>query len=439
MWFRYIVGWNEYIWQGTMRLTDAALRAAKGRETIYKISDGEGLYVSVLPTGSKVFRYDFRLGKSATLTLGRYDPERRGKDATAREPELLEFGDTGLTIAEARVLHQRAKRRVQDGHDPRKADSGSFRSAAEGWHTEGEKHRREGTQKLYRRMLDNYVLPALGDRDMIDIKRSDVLALCREILHRKAKPGDRRKGGLAPARMAREVVSMIYDYINGENDNPILNPARDIRPDRKIAPRKPPSKRRLPVGEIGAFLRALDAVATPIDLPRANVLKLILMGLGRKQEVIGGQWPEVDLTKAEWRIPAERMKEGREHIVPLSKQAVRLLKSMERGGDAMFPGVDGKLMDHGAPNKLLTRLVKAAEVTHIGPHDIRRTASTILNDAGADRDDVDRCLAHIVGSATSRVYDAAERLAERRKLLQQWCDALDGWRTEKLSGLPVLG
>lgn len=406
-------------------LTDTALKTAQPRDRIYKLTDGGGLYVSVMPTGAKVFRYDYRMGKAITLTIGRYDPSRKG--GVARDPDDLVFGDPGLTLAEARVLHQRAKRQVLVKRDPRKADSSAFKSAAEGWFSEGEKHRRPGTQTLYRRMLDNYVLPKFGDRDVADIKRSEVLALCREILDRKAKPGDRKKGGLAPARMAREVVSMVYDYLNGENDDPVPNPAKDIRPDRKIAPRKPPSKRRLVATEMPAFLQALDAADREIDQPRVAVVKLILLGLGRKQEVIGGRWSEIDLKKAEWHVPAERMKEDRPHIVPLSKQAVRLLKALPKDGDVMFPGVDGKTMDPGAPNKLLARVTKG--MTRIGPHDIRRTASTLLNEAGADRDDVDRCLAHIVGSATSRVYDAAERLAERRKLLQRWADALDAWRS----------
>lgn len=415
-----------------MRLTDAGLRAAQPKDRIYKLADGGGLYVSVLPTGSKVFRYDFRQGKAVTLTIGRYDPSRRGKEAVAREPEALQFGDPGLTIAEARVLHQRAQRRVREGHDPRKADSGLFKAAAEGWWSENAKTWRDGTAAMYRRMLDNYVLPAFGERELTDIKRSDVLALARSILDRKAKPGDRLKGGLAPARLAREVVSMVYDWVNGESDTPIANPAKDIAPDRKIAPRKPPSRRRVPAAEIQPLLRALAAVDREMDKPRAAVLWLLLLTLCRKNEVLGGRWAEIDWKKAEWHIPAERMKEGRPHIVPLPRQAVTLLEGLERSGPAMFK------MHPGDPNKLLTRLLKANGLTHVGPHDIRRTASTVLNDAGADRDDVERCLAHIVGSAMSRVYDASERLPERRRLLQTWADAIDDWKNGRLVGLPRL-
>lgn len=421
-----------------MKLTDAALRAAKPRAAIYKMSDGEGLYASVLPTGSIVFRYDYRLEKSATLTLGRYDPARRGKEAVAREPEALHFGDHGLTLAEARILHQRAQRQVRGKRDPRKAESGLFKEAAEGWHAENKKLWRPGTALLYRRMLDNYVLPEFGGRDLLTIKRSEVLALARTVLNRQAKPGDRKKGGLAPARMTREVVSMVYDWVNGESDTPIGNPARDIAPDKKIAPRKPPSRRRVEVEQMGQLLRALDGVSREIDLPRKAVLLLILLTLSRKQEVIGGRWSEIDWAKSEWHIPAERMKEGVPHIIPLSRQAVNILEAIPRAGEVMFPGTEGKVMDHGAPNKLLARLLQANDLPHVGPHDMRRTASTLLNEAGANRDDVDRLLAHKVGSATSRVYDAAERLAERRVLLQWWADALDGWRSGRLVGLPAL-
>ena len=388
-----------------MKLTDKTLKAAKPRDKTYKLADGQGLYVSVLPTGSMVFRYDFRLGKSATLTLGHYNAQ----GGVARAPEALEYGDPALTLAEARVLHQRALRLVRERRDPRRSDTGLFKGAAEGWYTEGSTHWRTGTAKLYRRVLDNYLLPELALVALGDLRRSRVLDLCRDVFNRKAKPGDRCKGGVSPARMCREIVSMVYDWHNGESDTPLVNPAKDIRPDRKIAPRAPSSARRLEAEHMPVFLKALKAT----DDPRADVLWLILYSLARKGEVLGASRDEV--RRGVWVVPAERMKEGREHVVALPRQAMPFVKRMPL------------VMHPGYPNKLLTRLLKDAKLPHIGPHDLRRTAATILNEAGTNRDDVDRCLAHVVGSTTSRVYDAAERLDERRALLQRWADMLDGW------------
>jgi integrase len=180
----------------------------------------------------------------------------------------------------------------------------------------------------------------------------------------------------------------------------------------------------LKIERLSDFLLALDT--DPADLQGKIAIRLIILNAARKSEVIGGQWAEVSFNTAEWRIPPERMKSGREHVVPLSRQSVALLHELRTlsGGDVMFPNRRDpeRPMAGRSINNVMDRMGFTEEAK---PHGFRALFSTYWHEALAPNDVIELCLAHSVGSAVSRVYNRALLLDERRELLQRWADLID--------------
>ncbi len=386
-------------------LSDTKARQARPRERPYKLADQGGLYLLVSSTGAKSWRYDYRLhGRRETLTLGTY-------------PEI--------TLADARERHMEARKRVARGESPSKqkriekraaveAAAGTFEAVAEKWYAAKAPHRSASWREAIRRWLDKELYPAFGTTPLADITPADVLAVMKAM---EARGASRSAGYL------RLLVSQIYQHA-------IRNLLADYDPAQSLrgALVMPAVEHRAPLTarDIPAFIEALDA--DPGKLQTRLAIKLLLLTFVRKQELVQATWDEVDFTRAEWCIPAERMKMRDPHIVPLSRQALECFRDLHRvacGSRYVLPhhGSLDKPMGPSTINKAFDRMGYRGRFT---PHGLRSTASTILNEMGFRPDAIERQLAHTERNRIRAAYNRAEYLEDRRSMLKQWADYIDG-------------
>lgn len=400
-------------------LTDTKLKNLKPAEKAYKVTDREGLYVSVQPGGTISFRYDYRFnGRRETLTIGKY-------------------GADGISLAEAREQLNAAKKLIAAGESPAAAKKyGKLQAAGverlEQFIIRYMNHARlaDSTRAMRKSIIDRDIVPELGKKLMTEITTLMVRELCNKIVER---------GGRATAVQVRDIISYVYRYANDQGYG-YDNPAEKIRGNSiayftaRNASMKP--------SEIGIFFRTLDTVSTMSTLKLA--LRFIMLTLVRKSELIDATWHEVNFEKKMWSIPAARMKASRAHMVPLSKQADDLLVAMNlcSGGNGYL--ISGRY-DVAKPisNAALNRVMKATiekvkedggEIEYYSVHDLRRTASTLLHEAGYPSDWIEKSLAH-EQKGVRAVYNKAEYLPQRAYMLQQWADMVDGWVDGSLDDL----
>ncbi|EDJ2375400.1 integrase [Salmonella enterica subsp. enterica serovar Mbandaka] len=392
-------------------LTDTKLKNLKPQEKLYKVSDRDGLYVAVLTSGSVSFRYDYRInGRRETLVIGQY-----GRD--------------GISLAEAREELIAAKKLLKSGRSPAAAKRDGIRqiAGAETFAVYTDAYMKyvtlaDCTRAMKQAVIDRDILPVLGNKMMTEITTRGVRDLCDRIVER---------GGRATAVQAREIISSVYRHAN-DRGHGLFNPAADIKPS-SIAMFKP-RERTLSPDEIGMFFRALDDVGAMGTMKMA--LKLVLLTLVRKNEFISATWPEVDFNKWTWTIPGGRMKAGRAHVIYLPKQAQDLLVGLQMcagGSEYLVPGRYNfrKPLSNAALNSLINRTVEeinegGEKIQDFTVHDLRRTASTLLHEAGYPSDWIEKALAH-EQKGVRAVYNKAEYARQRAYMLQQWADMVDAW------------
>lgn len=392
-------------------LTDTKLRNLKPREKIYKVADRDGLYVAVTPAGAISFRYNYGLnGRQETVTLGRY-------------------GVGGITLAEARERLHEAKKKVAGGQSParekarakeRVRDALTFDAWAEKWLTGYEMA--DSTRDMRRALYERELKGPFGNKLLAEITHEDLRDLTDKIVERKAP---------ATAVHVREVVMQVYRWA-AERGQKVENPADLVRPTA-IA-RFEPRERALSPDEIGLMYQYLDTVGTGPQFRAAA--KLLLLTMVRKGELAGATWDEVSFTNALWTIPKERMKRRRAHLVPLSRQALEFfvaLKTFAGGSHYVLPGrydIDEHMSSATLNQVLKVTWTKAQAdgkaLGKFGPHDLRRTASTLLHEAGYNTDWIEKALAHEQRGVRA-VYNKAEYLEQRRGMMQDWADMIDGW------------
>jgi integrase len=408
-------------------LTNTSLKTLKTQDKTYKVADRDGLYVTVSPKGLVTFRYDYRLnGRRETLTLGNYSEYQASQQA--RDTADLTYG-MALSLGEARALLGKAKAAVANGKSPAREKSDgkreqrftdTFSEMAAIW-IDGA-GLADSTRAMRQRILDKDILPALGKFKLTEISTSQVMKLCDKI---------KARGAPAPAVQAREIIQQVYRHAT-DRGLKIENPAESIRASA-IATFKA-RDRRLTPNEIGAFFNTLDTVGT---LPTLKVaLKFMQLTLARKGELLNATWPEVDFEADTWTIPAERMKARRAHTVYLSTQAMDLLvalKTLAGGSKYLLPGryETDQPMSEATLNRVIVATIAKArkegrEIGEFGPHDMRRTASTLLHEAGCNSDWIEKCLAH-EQKGVRAVYNQAEYSVQRRAMLQTWADMLDAF------------
>ena len=403
-------------------LTDTKLRTLKSQDKLYKVNDRDGLYVAVTPAGAISFRYNYSIhGRQETITFGRY-------------------GLGGITLVEAREQLGEAKKMIAAGKSPAKEkardkarvkDADTFDAWAQKW-LRGYQMA-DSTRDMRRSVYERELLPIFGKLKLQEISHEDLRALTDRIVER---------GAPATAVHARELVLQIFRWAI-ERGQKVENPAELVRP-ASIA-RFEPRDRALTPGEIALMYQYIERIGTTPSIRAAA--KLLLLTLVRKSELTNATWDEINFSEALWTIPKERMKRRNPHLVFLSRQALDIfiaLKTFAGGSRYVLPS----RYDSDAPmssatlNQVLTLTYRLAQregmpLGKFGPHDLRRTASTQLHEAGYNSDWIEKCLAH-EQQGVRAVYNKAEYREQRTRMLQDWADMLDEWtqRGRGLSSLP---
>jgi integrase len=387
-------------------LTDTAIRTSKPRETLYKVSDGRGLQLHITPQGSKLWRWAYRFdGKQKLMALGVY-------------PDV--------SLAQARDWADQARKLLATGADPmaeRKADKiarrlsveNSFAAIAKLWY-EGWKAARSDSHTAYVwRRLEADVFPAIGSRPVAEIETPELVAMMKKI---------EKRGALDIAKRALQTCGQIFRYAIAHG-LATRNPAAEIRPADVLASRKKENYARVDPKELPELLRKIEVYQGSATTRMA--IKLMAMTFVRTSELIGARWVEIDLEGARWDIPAERMKMKTPHIVPLSSQAVTLLRSLHTltgRSTLLFPGE----RDHERPmsnNTILGALDRMGYKGRMTGHGFRGVASTILHEQGWPHQHIELQLAHQERSAVSAAYNHALYLQPRVKMMQAWSNYLD--------------
>ena len=404
------------------------------KEKIFKVADRDGMYVAVLPTGTRAFRYDYRInGRRETLAIGLYDSKRK----ETRDPEALEYG-MGLSLKEARTLLDRARLDVERGVSPSRAKVEKRVATAEaltfgGWAQKyfafkgdpksGEEQLAESTLAFRRSTYRRVIEPELGRLKLEEVTPQRLKRLCDDA---------KEKRGPAVGVHVREIVQAVFRHAQDAGE-PVSNPADSVR-SSSIATFKP-RDRALAPAEIRKFLMALEKVATTPTL--RLVLKFVLLTGVRKGEFIDATWPEIDFDAERWTIPASRMKADNAHVVPLSEQALDILVALRAcfgASQYLHPGRYDS--DMPISNATLNRVIDAAveiiqkddpEFLPFGVHDLRRTFSTGLNRAKFDERWIEMSLAHAPRNRIAAVYNVNRYLSERAIMLQCWADMVDAW------------
>jgi integrase len=389
----------------SMALTDKQVSKAKPGEKPYKLTDGRGLMLLVQPSGSKLWQYKYSFGgKQKLMALGVYPV---------------------ITLAMARERHIDARRLLASGTDPmaqrkeekieKKTSAGnSFQSIADLWLAQwsGDKTPRH-IADTERRLASN-ILPYLGSRPVAEIEAPELVAMVKAIEERGARD---------IARRALEKTGQIFRYAvtHGYTKR---NPAAEIKPRDVLTPTKRVNFACVDGRDVAELLRSIE-VYRGTHVTRL-AMKLLALTFVRTRELIEAPWSEFDLDRARWDIPKERMKMRTPHIVPLSRQAVEILRSLHRLSghcEFVFPGRDPKKpMSNMTILKGLERMGYKGK--HTG-HGFRRLGSTLLHEQGYNHDHIELQLAHTPRNAVSAAYNHALYLEPRRKMLQWYADHLD--------------
>ena len=389
-------------------LSDTRVRGAKPRERPYKLFDERGLYLLVTPTGGRLWRLRYRMGgREKLISLGAY-------------PDV--------PMKRAREKRDEARRLIADDIDPsaerqakRAALLETFEGVAKEWLELQSKSLAPETISILGTRLKSALYPYLGSRPVAEITAQELLSALRRIEARGRHETAHRVRALA-GRVLR------YAVATGRAQHDVAADLRDA-----LAPVK--SRNFASVTDpvrVGELLRAIDGYyGNPVTMLALKLAPLVFV---RPGELRAAEWSEFDLANAEWRIPGARMKMGEPHIVPLARQAVAILRELQpfdRGGRYLFPSLRTRErpMSNNTINAALRRLGYASDEQTA--HGFRSMASTLLNEQGFPPDVIELQLAHSERNKVRAAYNKAQRLPERRKMMQAWADYLDGLRAGK--------
>lgn len=392
-------------------LSDIQCRNAKPGAKSYKLTDGKGLYLEVKPNGVKAWRYRFRLhNKEKVFAIGNY-PTISLVNARKEREGARELVKKGVSPVQERRLDR--VRRAQEA-------ATTFKVVALEWLALKEWEAVTKSKRLA--MLQRVVFPIVGHLPVKQIAPSEILSILKKAAE---------KNGLSVMAEAKRTMFGIFE-LAAETFRVDSNPVHQWR--EALPKNKTQHKRALDAAEIGALLRDCEKHNGRHETLAA--FSLMWFTLCRPVEACEAQWSELDLETAVWRIPAERMKKRKEHVVPLPTQAVAMLRALH--------GITGHLT-HLFPNRDdRTRPMSTASFRQMllvlgwsgrfSPHATRTTGSTRLNEIGFPADWIEKQLAHAELNQVRRTYNHADYFASRIKMMQHWADYLD----ELKSGAKVL-
>lgn len=390
-------------------LSDTKARQAKPQDKVYRLSDAKGLALEVRPTGQRIWRYRFRLaGKPNMFTIGEYP---------------------AVSLAEARQKLEDARALVAKGINPNTAkraavdkqieeNQNTFRAVANDW-IDANKHWSDSYRAQVKKTLKADAMPKLGDLPIRDIPAPLVLNVITEVIKRDAPIVARNvrqwigatfRHGIATLRCEVDPTQMLSGVIK----RGAIKHHKPLRPDT-----------------LPKFLEALDTYkGYGIAKPAAQFMLLTFV---RTIEIRRAEWTQFDLDGATWRIPPDLMKMKTEHIVPLSNQAVSILRELQK-----FTGHRKHVFPNTRrPEEAITTTTINRVIEYIGfkgvvsGHGFRSTASTLLHELGYPELVIERQLAHMERNKVKAAYNHAQFLAERRSMMQDWADYLDKMREKQ--------
>ena len=390
-----------------MPLTDAKIRNTKPVDKPLKLTDGGGLYLEVRPTGTRLWRLRYRIdGKENVFAIGGY-------------PEI--------GLADARDAREKAKPLIRQGIHPshnrqaeRLANSAANANTFEAVAREWIKKTAPSWTPYYLRQVERFmaadVFPFVGKLPIRNVSAAHLLEILNRIEGR---------GAVTVALLVRQWSSAVFRYAVAT-----LRADADPAAALKGAIQRPRVQHHKPLtrDQIAEFSKALEQYGGY----RATViaLRLMLLTFVRTVELRKAEWIEFDLDRAEWRIPGERMKMREPHIVPLSSQAVALLRELAThtgGRRQLFPNLrnPNEYMTATTLNRALERMgFNGKDSIGFSAHGFRATASTMLNEMGFRADVIERQLAHAERNKVRASYNQAEYLEERRQMMQAWAEYL---------------
>lgn len=396
-------------------LTDAKIRNAKPADKPVKLTDAGGLYLEVRPTGAKLWRYRYRIaGRENVYAVGEYFNDKRHghislDDARAERDKARVMVKQGIHPA-----HQRQAERLAT----HAGNANTFEAVAREWIAKKKPRWAPSYCAQVERLIELDVFPFIGNLPIRNVTAAHLLEIIRRIEGR---------GAVSLAFQARQWSSAVFRYgvatLRADND-----PAAALRG----AIHRPKTKHHVALSreQIADLLKALNSY--PGERITVIALRLLMLVFLRPAELRGARWAEIDFDRAEWRIPEERMKMREPHIVPLSAQALELLRELHTlSGDRefLFPN-QRRPQDHMSAATLNWALRIAGfngqGTIGFSAHGFRATASTILNEMGCRPDVIERQLAHAERNQVRASYNRAEYLEERRAMMQQWADIIDG-------------
>lgn len=387
-------------------LTDTTARKAKPAEKPYKLADGGGLYLAVMPEGGKLWRWKYRFGgREKLMAIGKY-------------PQV--------SLAQARELHAENRRILAAGVDPmarrktektaeREQIENAFETIAGKWIEHWKEDKSVRHVDSTSRRLESNILPYLGKLPVNEIAAPDIVAMVRAVEQRGARD---------VAKRALETTGQIFRYAIAHGYAQ-RNPAADIKPRDILKATQKTNYARVDAKDLPELLRQIE-VYPGTHITRL-AMKLMALTFVRTGELIAARWSEIDFEEKRWNIPAERMKMRTPHVVPLSRQAIEALENLATivsKSEWIFPGDRDpkKSMSNNTILKALERMGYAGKMTG---HGFRGVASTILHEQGYDHQHIELQLAHAPRNAVSAAYNHALYLKPRARMMQEWADHLE--------------
>ncbi|WAW10371.1 integrase arm-type DNA-binding domain-containing protein [Oxalobacter vibrioformis] len=390
---------------------DVVYRSAKPGEKVRKISDGKGMYLQINPDGSKYWRLAYRFdGKQKLLALGVY-PEVSLQKAREKRDDARELLSEGVDPSENKKA-QKAAKQERAGN--------SFEVIAREWFSRQKTNwvDAHATRVISRLQAD--VFPWIGDKPVADLTAPDYLSIFRRIENR---------GALETAHRVRSICGQVQRYAIATG-RAITDPTAALKD--ALPPVKPTHFAALTEPkDVAALLCMIDGYEGTFTVSCA--LKLAPLVFVRPGELRTAQWEDIDLDTAEWRFTVT--KTNTQHIVPLSRQAVKILielHALTGRSRYVFPGArtNGRPMSDNAINAAFRRM--GIEKDRMSAHGFRAMARTILDEVLGERVDlIEHQLAHAVRDPNGRAYNRTAHLPERRKMMQRWSDYLDKLKNEK--------
>ncbi len=390
-----------------MPLSDTAIRKIKPTGKPFKVADERGLHLLVTPSGGKLWRLKYRFeGREKLLSFGTY-PDVPLVRAREKRDEARRILADGIDPSEHRKAHQAMRAEV---------NGNTFEAIAREWYSKQLRSWSSRQAIKVSGLFEKNLYPWLGKRPVTEIKAMELLATLRRMEDR---------GAVETARQALQCCGQVFRYAIATG-----RAERDITPDLKGALSKSKPKHYAAITDpvkVGGLLRAIDGYSGTLAVKCA--LKLGVLSFVRPGELRKAEWDEIDFDRAEWNIPAERMKMDEPHLVPLCRQALEVLRELHPltgHGRFVFPGERSheRPMSENSVNAALRRMGYPQD--EMTGHGFRAMARTLIDEVlGIRPDFIEHQLAHAVKDPNGRAYNRTAHLAERKKMMQKWADYLD--------------